>query len=62
MATPEKSLDSDLDAQDLTDDNLEEVNGGVGSEVAAQGAGNLGNIPLVGDGASALELVRRNLL
>ncbi len=60
MTTPEQTPDTELEVQELTDENLEEVSGGAHPVVAALGGGLLGDTPLVGDGATPVE-VRRTL-
>jgi hypothetical protein len=60
MTTPDQTPDNELEAQEVTEENLEEVSGGAHPVVDALGCGLLGNNPLVGDGATPLE-VRRAL-
>ncbi len=58
MTTPDQTPDTELEVQELTEENLEEVSGGRRLVVAGQGIGTSGSIPSVGDGATPLEVRR----
>ncbi len=58
MTTPDQTPDTELEVEELTHEILDEVSGGAHPVVEALGGGLLGNTPLVGDGATPVEVRR----